>query len=829
MMRFPDTVRIRHVLAQLSFPAPCGWVLVMVCLCWINVTVSQNRRQSLPIFDLASLHESGRAYQSLEGEWYVFPNQLIEKLPDDLSIVPTHPVPGVWGSKLSNGSELPHKGTVTYGIRLKVLDHSELIGLELPPTFNAFRAFANGLEIGSNGRVAMSKDHAEPGSQYQTVPLPEVGDTLELVIQVCNYWHAKGGMHRAPLIGNYAVLAQKREHTVIWDLMLFGGYLMSAVMFLGLFFFNRSDQTPLYFAIFCLALGFRVLRVGLNHFSELVPFVPWNIHYRMEQVATFGSAFFILKFLEHLFPAQNVRWFQRLFQVLFGMFIMGAVLLPTTLSSLLMDWVLPLLFATVIYGFRIYYRAFMSREPGATYGMLAASSLFLTTFYIILEHMRIVPKYEWLIFGGLFLFIVMQGFVLTRRFAHNMRFATLRAEREAQAKSEFLSIMSHEIRTPMNAVIGMTHLLLEEKPRKDQRDHLDTLNFSANNLLVLINDILDFNKIEAGKIEFEQIPMDLRKIVRSILQGLHPKAQEKGIYCQIYVDDGIPVSVLADPTRFNQIMTNLCSNAVKFTHQGGVNVALELVSKSDQKVTVKVRVKDSGIGIAPDKLSHIFKPFTQADTATTRKFGGTGLGLSITKQLLALQGIDIKVSSEIGMGTEFWFVQTFPIDWEDRRRSTSVAESRQKSPSNPLPSSAQPLEGTTILLAEDNVVNVKVATRFLEKWGAKLLVAENGQEAVTLTSQHAPDLILMDLQMPVMDGFEATQCIRKDHPDLPIIALTASAMVDTRQSVMDADMNAFVSKPFKPQELKAKILQLLSDTSEKSTVSSDTDHQASAS
>lgn len=371
----------------------------------------------------------------------------------------------------------------------------------------------------------------------------------------------------------------------------------------------------------------------------------------------------------------------------------------------------------------------------------------------------------------------------------------------AKTKEVFLSTMSHEIRTPMNAVIGMTHLLLQEDPKPEQVENLKTLKFSAENLLVLINDILDFNKIEAGKITFEEVDFNLAELINGIKQSLNYKAEEKNIQLKVRLDSELPLMLIGDPVRLSQVLNNLISNAVKFTEEGSVlvDVMLNQAKTSSEIACIDFEVLDTGIGISSNKLEYIFEQFTQASSDTTRKFGGTGLGLAITKRLLELQNSRIYVESALGKGSTFYFSLHF-------KRSKKKLPSMVKNSENVVVKS---LEHVKLLLVEDNEVNQLVATKFLKKWNIIPEYAVNGKIAVEKISTQHFDLVLMDLQMPEMDGFQATQTIRNldgEHfRKMPIIALTASAMQEVVDRVKHTGMTDYIAKPFNPDELYNKI------------------------
>jgi PAS domain S-box-containing protein len=367
------------------------------------------------------------------------------------------------------------------------------------------------------------------------------------------------------------------------------------------------------------------------------------------------------------------------------------------------------------------------------------------------------------------------------------------AQQLSRAKDMFISVMSHEIRTPLNAVIGMSHLLLEGDPLESQKENLNVLKFSADNLLTLINDVLDFTKIETGNIELEQADVDLRKMLQSITASLQYQTKEKNIYLDAQIDEAIPETVIGDSTRLSQILLNLASNAVKFTDEGGVKIELQVIDQTKQNVRVRFSVTDTGIGIANDKLNTIFESFKQADTSTTRMYGGTGLGLAISKRLIELHDSRVNVDSELGKGSTFWFTLTF-----------NKAKSKKSNISN-----VESGLNISVLVVDDNQINRLLINKILTKWGATIDFAENGIQAVSKVESNKYDVVLMDIHMPEMGGLEATQIIRnKPEPyfkQLPIIALTASMLTSQMGDIGNAGMNDYILKPFEPKILFEKL------------------------
>src|SRR3984957_1484433 len=375
-----------------------------------------------------------------------------------------------------------------------------------------------------------------------------------------------------------------------------------------------------------------------------------------------------------------------------------------------------------------------------------------------------------------------------------------KAEQAAKAKSQFLSVMSHELRTPLNAVIGITHLMMQSQPREDQQEDLRTLQFSGESLLHIINDILDFTKLDSGKVELSAVDFNLRELVQSLYQSFTFKAKEKDIVFDIEYDGRMPFFVKGDSYRLSQVLNNLISNAIKFTQTGSVKLKVEMSEDKGASFVARFSVIDTGIGIPLDKQEKIFEQFTQADSDTTRIYGGTGLGLSISARLVELMGSIILIDSAPGKGSTFHFSIGL--------QRGEVAEGVAVAP-KVVPKSNEHFLNKRILLAEDNLFNANIARRFITGWGGEIDLVVDGRQALEFVSRKKYDLILMDVQMPLLDGFACTRKIRKHFKDIPIIAVTASPKNEIISEIIACGMNDFVSKPFKPNELRTKILEYL--------------------
>jgi signal transduction histidine kinase/ActR/RegA family two-component response regulator len=392
-----------------------------------------------------------------------------------------------------------------------------------------------------------------------------------------------------------------------------------------------------------------------------------------------------------------------------------------------------------------------------------------------------------------------QALVLSLDKSDEMNKALIREREANQTQSKFLATMSHEIRTPMNGILGLLEVMLSTNVSEQQRSHLEKIKYSGDVLHRVLNDILDFSKLTAGKLIIENVPINIDQLIIDTSAVFQSQAQFKGIELDFCVDNNVKPSLIGDPTRITQVMNNLVNNAIKFTDTGKVNIGLAITYQTDTMQTLEFCVSDTGIGIPNNSKERIFTAFTQADDSTARKFGGTGLGLKIAKNLVEQMGGQIWVNSVENVGSQFFFTLSLIVSKEHPINKKAVKHSRIQFTGR-------------VLVAEDNDINQVVAQQVLLSYGLKVDLADDGQQCIDALENAHYDLVFMDLHMPNIDGFEACSIIRKTHPDIPIVALTAAVLKDEVQKALDVGMNSHLSKPIDHVQLKNILNRYLFET-----------------
>lgn len=739
---------------------------------------------------------------NLNGEWKFYWKKLIT--PKD-SIIFTKPefikFPFKWNGYILNGQKLPSFGYATYTLTIYLPKGTSALSILMPDTYSSYKLYINNKVEASNGNVSTTKDNFIPYWQPHIINIAPHTKVLDIKLQIANFAHSKGGITNPLKLGKKDTIELEKQQNSAIDLILTGCLIMSGLYFLGLYIMGNRDKAILIFALFSIIFSYRIIGIQDYVLHSILPGINWYITIRLEYITFFlGIGLFAL-YTYYLYPEDvNKLMVKALYFLCISFAILSAVLHPYYFTQLINPFLILMIFC-LLYVPYIYTKAYKNNRPGSFYALLSTVAILMVFTISLLNYWGLIPALKMASFLCYISSFFLQSLVLSHRVSFELKKARKDAEQGLKSKSNFLSTMSHEIRTPLNSVIGMSHLLLRNAPRKDQVEHLDVMLFSANNLLSIVNDILDYTKIEAGKISFEHIDMEVASIARNIVKGLQSSAQDKGIELRLEIDSSLNNKVKGDPTRLYQVMTNLVHNAIKFTNSGHVLICIDIIEETATTLKLKFRIKDTGIGISKENHKLIFDRFTQADSSTSRGFGGTGLGLAICKKILTLQGSKLELISEEGKGSEFYFEQVFEISQSISGKLQQALLSNQEN---------NPLAGIHILLVEDNPMNVLVAQSFLKRWGATIDVASNGLEAVKKVDVNKHHLILMDLHMPVMDGYEASAQIRKLGHLIPIIALTANLPNEIEEKVKNTGINDIVVKPFLPDELYRKILNHVS-------------------
>lgn len=892
-------------------------------------SVAQTHAQNNGIFNLQGYDFIEQPSMPIDGKWPFYWEQLLSP-----QTTVNHPLPPdtvldfttLWNSVPAFSGQ----GYATYLARIILDKDHPPLALYIPDFYSSYALYINGRLFSNNGIVSNRKESYTPKWLPITKSLGYYdADTLNLVLQVANFDHSKGGAHEPIIIGEESALMRKAILGYGYSFILTGALLMGGMFFLGLYLFGRHETTIFYFSLFSIIYSYRIIGFGSYALHYILPELPWGLTIRMEYISLFLSGCLFGMYTLHLYPKETSKSLMYLLNGISVAFIaISLVTPPVIFTRLIIPYFIVLLFYLTII-FWIYIFAVVDKQPGAIYSLISSGVVFFVFVYGIFAYFGILKTSLLLNFIGYIFFFFFQSLVLSYRFADNLKTALAQAQESLKAKSQFLSTMSHEIRTPLNAVIGLSGLLSEGNLTEIQREFASTIKKSGESLLSLINNILDYSKIESGKIELEKTEFSLIETVELVLDVVSSINENPKLELLYTYDEQLPDFMIGDSTRLQQVLTNLVANAVKFTPEGEVLVSCSVEEHRGNTILTRIEIKDTGIGIPENKMNRLFKSFTQVDASSTRKFGGTGLGLIISKRLIEAMGGSISVKSTPGQGSTFTFSVLLGVS--DRQTKTDnhpalkgkrafvlddnptnlkiikaqlsnaevdvtlfqspfalldqidsldsydfgildmqipkqdgieVAHAIREVYSNKkLPlvlfSSIHELEeeqqkkmfdlylkkpirqtkllnnlerlfkpghekeiaqkiqlpGTKIfktdyeiLLAEDNLINQRVAQQILQHLGITTDISINGKEAVERTKQKKYDLILMDMEMPVMDGLEATRIIKSHYetgqkPPI-IIAMTANALPEDKERCFLAGMDDFLPKPVTIENMK---------------------------
>ncbi len=774
---------------------------------------------------------------ALDGEWDFFWNELLT--PADFAAGRRAgswiKVPGMWNDHRGPAGPVPGVGFATLRLVVRADRFPEGLALKVPTMHTAFSLYANGRVVAANGQVGTTRETSLPAYRPLLVELPPATNSIELILQISNFHHRKGGTWAGIRLGGLEHLRQEHLERVQFDLFLFGSLLVMGFYHLMLYLFRRGDASPLYLGLFFLLMVLRIMSTGEHYLSLWFPMFPWEPYVKIQYLSFYLAIVVWTFFVKKLYPDEIMNFYIQ--AALWPVAVCTAIVLVTPVR--VYSYTMPIMEVyTIVMGllmFVILIMVLLRRRRGALLFLIGWAGLFGGVVNDILVNRETIQGVL-LLHLGVFVFALMQSALLSQRFSlafglaerstetleagirertaelkrsrDELSDARDRAEDSSRAKSEFLAAMSHEIRTPLNSILGTAGLLRESELGAEQRRQVDILNRAGAKLLNLVNEVLDLSRIEAGKQILEDVPYDPIDLCEELLAILDQRAREKGIDLSFKVSPDFPRAVMGDPIRLEQILLNLLGNAIKFTERGSIELALQKKATTLGEPCLEYSVSDTGVGIAVDKMPLIFESFMQVDQAASRRYEGSGLGLAICKRLVELMGGTISVSSRPGRGSEFRFAIPF------RSPGTRVPVIQRKIPE------ALPRPGARVLLVEDNEDNRYLIQAYLAKTGVLLDFASEGRSAVEAAQTKQYDLILMDIQMPIMDGYEATRVIRSweeevGHPPVPIIALTANATLEAVRKSSLVGCNDHLTKPVARDRLLETIARYAGEAEEK--------------
>jgi signal transduction histidine kinase/CheY-like chemotaxis protein len=754
------------------------------------------------VLDLRNQEVNENTALELNGEWRFYWQKLARTSNELRELPMIVQLPHIWPEDIS----LDSKGFGTYSLEVLLPNNHSGLSLEIPLIYTAYSLFINGQEVASGGNVGTNSSSHAPNWNQSVIPLNIAPgrDRIEILLQVSNFSHYRGGIAEPFKIGHQNKLNRERELALAQQFFAFSAFVIAGIFFLALFYFGHSEKSIIFFSLFCLFYGLRIISTGLYPILIMIPSLPWWLVIRFEYISFYFAAISFGLFIYNLFPELSLKGVIITFTGTFLFFIVTTVLLPASLFTSFIDYYIAVIALYSVYLTYVTYTGVRQNKSGALFIFLGISFMFLIVALEILSYYEILTVAGWIPGLGYVAFLAFLSLTISNRFVYLFNEAKLKAESASIAKTHFLSTMGHELRTPLNAVIGLSELLLDSKSEHEKTQFAKTIKRSGENLLGIINNILDFTKIESDEVQYDYQPTHIPTLLADTIKMLGSLVDPKKVNLSFRFDDSLSNYLVVDQARLQQIIINLVGNAIKFTQEGEISIQVTTTESIAEKDQILFIVKDTGIGIPEEKMGLLFDRFSQLDADRSRKYQGTGLGLAISKRLIEAMGGRIWVQSKPDVGTTFYFTLVA------KEASGSDLRNGEKAPTETEKLLTKELD---ILVVEDNIINQKVVIKVLERLGYTADIAVNGFEAIRKVKEHTYDLIFMDMEMPEMDGIEATFRI-KTLPDLKkqpiIVAMTANATTEDKTRCFEAGMKDFIAKPITLQTTENVLLKWFS-------------------
>ncbi len=767
------------------------------------------------VLDLRQWNFEKDGIVDLNGYWEIYWNQLIppesttvKKIPNPTGYLE---VPKLWNHLINNGENLPEQGFATYRLIVYLPSANRSVCFKIPDINTAYDFYVNGSKIAANGIVGKTEKTMSPVRKPLIAHHLSDGNRMEIVLHISNFQYKGGGIWSKIRVGNENDINRLWLHTISLDIFIFSSLLIMGLYHIVFYFIRKRDVvSQLYFGVCCLILAVRIVLTGERIVMSLLPDLPFEIGSKVEYLTMFLGLPLFVTYLTQLFKNHFSFICLRIIQLFGSLSVLIVIFTPTRIFNNILFSYQIFIIITFFYCVVCLCIAALKNQEGARTLLFGCLIFFLTIVGDILSHYYLQRSFNLSPFGFLF-FVLTQAYMFSKKYSNafdliatqkvDLSKAVDEARAANEAKSIFLANMSHELKTPMNGIFGMNNLLLETELKKGQHDFALTTQDLANSLFYLINDMLDFSKLEQGKLTLQKTDFHFRIMLDDCIKHLSIKAQKKNIELHCIVDHKIPLFLYGDPEKIEQTLVNISDNAIKFTASGRVIIKIDIQGEIDQKVKLHFEVEDTGIGIDTKHAESIFDSFSQDDTSDARYYEGAGLGLPLTKQLVDMMGGQVGFKSEKDKGTSFWF--TIKLDKSKEKNNDQISGINEERKKN-----------IEILIAEDNLVNQKLMQNFLKKLGYSAMAVKDGKEAVEALENKTFDLVFMDVRMPVMNGIEATKIIRdpasnvKCH-DVIIIAVTAHAKTE---DCLNAGMNDYLAKPIKKEDIRHVIEKHLFDT-----------------